>query len=85
MKFTDHLFYVIVIILVAGVMFMCGEAYKWYTIKPVVIDNHGGHYDMTSGDFVWGGAPLLANETAISGELQNAMPIAQPKGGKHGG
>ena len=85
MKWYDHLFYIIVIVLVGGVMFMGGSAYKWYTLKPTIIDNRGGHYDMTSGDFVWGAAPRVIDDQQVADQLTNAVKPAPIKGDKHGG
>jgi hypothetical protein len=73
MKFTDHLFYWFVVCLVGATMFLGGQAYKWYTLKPVIIDNKGGHYDMVSGDFVWGAPPRVLDDEKFSEDFSNAV------------
>jgi hypothetical protein len=77
MKLLD---YVTVFFVVLAALFI-GAGCEYHSLKPKIIAYDGAHYDMHTGEFVWGAAPLLANETEINGGFTEAT---KPLGDKHG-
>ena len=71
MKFTDRLFHYSLLIVVSFGSFEIGQAWKYHQLKPTIIEHQGGHYDPTTGDFVWGAFDKQYNNAGMDELCKN--------------
>ena len=75
--------YIAIIALTGFIAFQSGQLWKFHQLKPTIIQYDGAHYSMTTGDFVWGKAPMTYDPEQMANQLsESVMPAKKVKGGK---
>ena len=69
--------YLTLIVIASLSCFQIGQWWKMHQIRPTIIENQGAHYDMTTGDFVWGKAPTVYDPEMMANQLSDALKPAK--------
>ena len=65
--------YCTLIVIASFSCFQIGQWWKMHQIKPTIIQYDGAHYDMTTGDFIWGKAPMTYDPDVMAKQLKGAV------------